>query len=108
MMYSNGVTPDTHEGPSGGRTGFRGNPYWLFAPRPVREERLRAYIRRQHRAGRPLSEILRDRRVAELGGLALVWRVVVSPATIHALGDDAREQIQSCIDSAGRVSHTSV
>jgi hypothetical protein len=102
------VTPDTDEGPSGRRTGFRGNPFWLFGPRPVREERLRAYVRREHRAGRPLSEILGDRRVVELGGRALVWRVVVSPVTIHALGDDAREQIQSCIDSAERVSRTNV
>ena len=100
------MTPDTHEGPPERRTGFRGNPYWLFAPRPVREERLRAYIRREHRSGRSLSEILRDPRVAKLGGRGLVWRVVVSPVTIHALGDDAREQIQSCIDSAERVPHT--
>ncbi len=101
------MTPDTNadtrEEPSGRRTGFRGNPYWLFGPRSVREERLRAYIHRQHRAGRPLSEILRDPRVAQLGGRALVWRVLVSPETIHAIGDDAREEIRRYIDSAERV-----
>jgi hypothetical protein len=84
------------------RSTFGGNPFWLFGPRPFREQRLRAYIHRQHRAGRPLSEILCDRELEELGGATLTWWVVTSPLTIEALGADACEQIRSCMDSARR------
>jgi hypothetical protein len=81
------------------RRGFAGNLFWLFGPRPLREERLRAYLCRQHRAGRSLQEILLDRSVRELGGNALVWSVVTSPETIRALGEDACEQIEECLES---------
>jgi hypothetical protein len=81
------------------RRSFRGNPYWLFEPRPVREERLRAYVNRQHRAGRTLPEILVDHRLRELGTGTLVWQVVTSPETIRRLGEDDCEQIRMCVAS---------
>ena len=81
------------------RHGFRANPYWLFGPRPLREQRLRAYVHRQHRAGRPLREILHDHRLNQLGRSTLVWGVVTSPETIRALGEDDCEQIRSCMAS---------
>jgi hypothetical protein len=64
---------------------FRGNPYLPFGRRPFREARLRAYIVREHRRGRPLLEILRDPYVARCGSESLRWRVLQDPRTLAAL-----------------------
>jgi hypothetical protein len=62
-----------------------GNPFFEFGPRPIREARLRAYIVRQHRRGRPLSEVLADPYVARCGNERFCWSVVRDPRTIEAL-----------------------
>jgi hypothetical protein len=64
---------------------FRGNPFLPFGRRPYREARLRAYIVREHRHGRPLLEILRDAYVARCGSESLRWRVLQDPRTLEAL-----------------------
>ena len=64
---------------------MRGNPYFLFGRRPFREARLRAYIVREHRHGRPLAEILRDPYVARCGSERFQWRVLQDPRTVEAL-----------------------
>ncbi len=61
------------------------NPYFEFGPRPFREARLRAYIVREHRAGRSLREILGHPYVARCGGASLYWRVLEDPRTLKAL-----------------------
>jgi hypothetical protein len=73
-----------------------GNPYLLFGRRPFREARLRSYILRQHRAGRPLSEILADPYVRRYGSESLCWRVIEDPRTIAELEDAVREAIEDC------------
>ena len=64
---------------------LRGNPYFVFGPRPFREARLRSYIVRQHRAGRTLLEILADPYVARCGSESFRWRVLQDPQTLNAL-----------------------
>lgn len=68
-----------------------GNPYFFMGRRPLREARLRAYIVRQHCAGRPLSEILNDPYVRRCGSTSLCWKVVMDPRTIEALEQNVRD-----------------
>jgi hypothetical protein len=68
-----------------------------FGPRPFREEHLRAYIVREHRAGRSLDDILADSYVRRLGSPTFCWRVAASPRTLAALRRDTIEQIEACM-----------
>jgi hypothetical protein len=76
--------------------GFGGNPYFFLGPRPFREERLRAYIVAQHRAGRALSDILGDPYIRRCGSESLCWRVIQDPLTIEALERHVLETIERC------------
>jgi hypothetical protein len=64
---------------------WRGNPYYLFARRPFREARLRAYIVREHRRGRPVVEIIADPYVRRCGSERFCWAVLQDPRTVEAL-----------------------
>jgi hypothetical protein len=77
-------------------TRFAGNPYLFLGRRPFREARLRSYIIRQHRAGRPLTAILADPYIRRCGSESLCWRVIQDPRTIEALERDIREAIERC------------
>ena len=70
---------------------LRGNPYLFLGRRPFREARLRAYIVRQHRAGRSLAEILADPYVRRCGSESVCWTVLQDPQTIEALERNIRE-----------------
>jgi hypothetical protein len=78
---------------------LRGNPYFVFGRRPFREARLRSYIVRQHRAGRPLSAILADPYVRRCGSESFCWRVIEDPATLAALERNVCDEIKSCLTS---------
>jgi hypothetical protein len=65
-----------------------------FLERPFREARLRAYITRNHRAGRALSEILNDPYVARCGSDSLCRRVLVDARTIAALERSTRAEFE--------------
>jgi hypothetical protein len=75
---------------------FAGNPYIFLGRRPFAEAELRAYIVRQHRAGRPLSEIWADLEANRYRGSTLHWRVLCQPETIAALATDVRDAIRDC------------
>jgi hypothetical protein len=77
--------------------GFAGNPYLFLGPRPFREARLRSYILGQHRAGRPLAEIMADAYVRRCGSERLCWRVLQDASTLAALERDVRETIEKCV-----------
>lgn len=70
---------------------FRGNPYLFLGRRPLREARLRAYVVRQHRAGRHLTAILADPYVRRLGSESFCWTVIGDPDTLQALQRNIRE-----------------
>ncbi|HEY2777202.1 MAG TPA: hypothetical protein VGI77_04810 [Gaiellaceae bacterium] len=72
---------------------FRGNPYLFLGRRPFREARLRAYLLRQHAAGRPLREILADPYISRWGSDSLCRRVLVDRRTIEALEGHVRDEL---------------
>jgi hypothetical protein len=66
--------------------------YFFIGPRPYREAELAAYIRRHHRRGRRLAEILDDPYLRNRG--ALLRAVLGNPTLIRALGEDVAEAIR--------------
>jgi hypothetical protein len=66
-------------------------PYFFSARRSFREERLLSYIRRQHRSGRHLGEILEDAYVRRCGSREFVWATVRDTSLIDLLEADVRE-----------------
>jgi hypothetical protein len=69
-------------------------PYFFSARRPFREERLVSYIRREHRRGRHLGEILDDPYVGRCGSRELVWATLRDTALIELLEADVREAFE--------------
>jgi hypothetical protein len=66
-------------------------PYFFSARRPFREERILSYIRREHRRGRHLGEILEDAYVRRCGSRELVWGTLRDTSLIELLEADVRE-----------------
>jgi hypothetical protein len=66
-------------------------PYFFSARRPFREERLLSYIRREHRRGRHLGEILEDPYVRRCGSREFVWATLRHTPLIELLEADVRE-----------------
>jgi hypothetical protein len=81
--------------PGSKRRGFGGNPYMFLGRRPFREERLRSYIVREHRAGRTVSEIMADPYVRRCGSESFSWKVLEDRRTIEALERNVREALGS-------------
>jgi hypothetical protein len=70
-------------------------PYMFLGRRPFREERLRSYIVREHRAGRTVSEIMADPYVSRCGSESFCWKVLEDRRTIEALERNVREALGS-------------
>jgi hypothetical protein len=68
-------------------------PFFSFGCRPYREERLAAYIHREHRSGRCLADILQDPYVARCGGDSVARAVLRRAELIEALERDVAEAI---------------
>ena len=69
-------------------------PYFFAGPRPFREERLLSYIRREHRRGRHLDQILADPYVARCGSRELVRATLRHTPLIELLDADVREALE--------------
>ena len=69
-------------------------PFFFSARRPFREERLVSYIRREHRRGRHLGEILEDAYVRRCGSPAFVWATLRDTSLIELLEADVREAFE--------------
>ncbi len=69
-------------------------PYFFSARRPFRQERLVAYIRREHRRGRHLGDILDDAYIRRCGSGELVWATLRDTPLIELLEQDCRESIE--------------
>jgi hypothetical protein len=69
-------------------------PFYFIGPRPYREAELAAYIRREHRRGRRLAEILDDAYISNRGDQALLRAALARPSLIRALGQDVVEAIR--------------
>jgi hypothetical protein len=68
-------------------------PYFFIGPRPYREAELAAYIRREHRRGRHLTDILDDPYL-DRRSEALVRAVLRHPSLIRALREDVVDAIR--------------
>ena len=68
-------------------------PFYFLDRRPYHEAELAAYIRREHRRGRHLSEIVNDRYVDRCGGASVVHALLRRPSLVRALGEDVAETI---------------
>jgi hypothetical protein len=69
-------------------------PYYFLGRRPFRQERLLSYIRRQHRRGRHLDEILDDPYVRRCGAPDLVSQTLRDTSLIELLGMDVRDAFE--------------
>jgi hypothetical protein len=79
------------------------SPFSFLFTRSTTEDRVAAYVIREHSRGRGLSEILEDRYVQNRLTLEQQRRLLDRPELVHALGDDAVEQTRRELESlAGR------
>jgi hypothetical protein len=69
-------------------------PFFSFGGRPYREERLAAYIRREHQRGRHVSDILDDPYVERCGGASVVHAVLRRRDLIEGLERDVAAAIR--------------
>jgi hypothetical protein len=68
---------------------FLRNPFSFLFARSGKEERVAAYVIREHERGRPLHEILEDPYVRNRCSNAEVARLLERPEVVHALGGSA-------------------
>ena len=66
---------------------FFRSPFSFLSTRSSQEERLAAYVIREHERGRPLGEILDDPYVTNRAQPEQVKRLLDRPEVIHALGE---------------------
>jgi len=66
---------------------FLRNPFSFLFARSSQEERLAAYVIREHERGRSLDEVLDDPYVRNRATPAEVRRLLDRPEVIHALGE---------------------
>ena len=75
------------------RAPLASTPFYFLGRRPYREAELAAYLRREHRRGRRLVEIVSDPYVARCGGQSVLWAVLGRPSLIRALRQDVADAI---------------
>jgi hypothetical protein len=68
------------------------SPFSFLFTRSSAEDRVAAYVLREHARGRPLAEILEDRYVQNRLTPQQQSRLLDRPEMIHALGDDTIER----------------
>jgi len=66
---------------------FLRNPFSFLFARSSNEERLAAYVIREHERGRSLDEVLQDPYVRNRASEEEVRRLLDRPELIHALGE---------------------
>ena len=63
------------------------NPFSFLFARSSKEERLAAYVIREHERGRSLDEVLQDPYVRNRASQEEIARLLDRPEVIHALGE---------------------
>jgi hypothetical protein len=74
---------------------FFRNTFSFLGTRSPQEERLAAYVIREHDRGRPLEEILDDPYIRNRATPQERERILDRPEVVHALGRDVVESFQS-------------
>ena len=75
------------------------SPFSFLFARSSTEDRVAAYVVREHSRGRALKEILEDRYVQNRLSVEQQRRLLDRPEVVHALGDDAVEQTRRELES---------
>ena len=75
------------------------NPFSFLFQRSSQEERLAAYVIREHDRGRSLEEILNDRYLLNRTTPPQRERLLDRPEVIRAIGDDTIESARSTLAS---------
>jgi hypothetical protein len=78
------------------------SPFSFLFARSSTEDRVAAYIVREHSRGRDLSDILADRYVQNRLTRDQQRRLLDRPEVVHALGDDAVEHTRRELEAAPR------
>ena len=73
------------------------NPFSFLFSRSSQEERLAAYVIREHARGRSLEEVLNDRYVLNRTTPAQRARLLDRPEVIRAIGDEAIKSARSSL-----------
>jgi len=78
---------------------FFRNPFSFLFERSSQEDRLAAYVIREHDRGRPLEEILNDRYILNRTTPSQLQRLLDNPELIRALGNDTIESVRATMES---------
>ena len=76
-------------------TAFLRNPFSFLFAKSSLEERLAAYVIREHDRGRSLDEVLEDRYLVNRTTPSQRQRLLDRPEVIRAIGDDAIESAKT-------------
>ena len=71
------------------------NPFSFLGTRSAKEERLAAYVIREHDRGRPLAEILDDPYLRNRATDQERARILDRPEVVQAIGEDVVESLKS-------------
>ncbi len=80
---------------------FLKNPFSFFGSRSSQEERVAAYVIREHDRGRSLAEVLEDPYVRNRLTPTQRERLLDRPELIQAIGDDAVSSVRGSMSSTG-------
>jgi hypothetical protein len=75
------------------------NPFAFLLERSSHEDRLAAYVIREHNRGRPLEEILQDRYIVNRTTPSQLQRLLDNPDLVRALGNDTIEAVRMTMSS---------
>jgi hypothetical protein len=78
------------------------SPFSFLFARSSTEDRVAAYVVREHARGRGLSEILADRYVQNRLTPEQQRRLLDRPEIVHSLGDDAVDETRRELESLTR------
>jgi hypothetical protein len=81
------------------RGSFLRNPFSFLFARSSVEDRVCAYVMREHHRGRPLDEIMRDRYVQNRLTPQQQNRLLDRPDLIRAIGDDIVEAARGSLST---------
>jgi hypothetical protein len=78
---------------------FFRNPFSFLFERSSHEDRLAAYVIREHDRGRPIEEILNDRYILNRTTPSQLQRLLDNPDLVRALGNDTIESVRATMES---------
>jgi hypothetical protein len=78
---------------------FFRNPFSFLFERSSQEDRLAAYVIREHDRGRPIEEILNDRYILNRTTPSQLQRLLDNPDLVRALGNDTIEAVRTTMES---------